>query len=52
MEENLTMADLMAEVDKSMTRIYRGQVLPATVALVSEQGVIVNIGYHAYYSME
>lgn len=47
MEENLTMADLMAEVDKSMTRIYRGQVLPATVALVSEQGVVVNIGYHA-----
>ena len=47
MEENLTMADLMAEVDKSMTRIYRGQNLPAKVALVSEQGVIVNIGYHA-----
>lgn len=47
MEENLTMADLMAEVDKSMTRIYRGQVLPATVAFVGEQGVIVNIGYHA-----
>lgn len=47
MEENLTMADLMAEVDKSMTRIYRGQVLPATVALVNEQGVIVNIGYQA-----
>ena len=47
MEENLTMADLMAEVDKSMTRIYRGQTLPAKVALVGEQGVIVNIGYHA-----
>ena len=47
MEENLTMADLMAEVDKSMTRIYRGQVLQATVALVNEQGVIVNIGYQA-----
>ncbi len=47
MEENLTMADLMAEVDKSMTRIYRGQILPAKVALVGEQGVIVNIGYHA-----
>lgn len=47
MEENLTMADLMAEVDKSMTRIYRGQVLPATVALVNEQGIIVNIGYQA-----
>lgn len=47
MEENLTMADLMAEVDKSMTRIYRGQVLKATVALVGEQGVIVDIGYRA-----
>lgn len=47
MEENLTMADLMAEVDKSMTRIYRGQVLKATVAFVGEQGIIVNIGYHA-----
>lgn len=47
MEENLTMADLMAEVDKSMTRIYRGQILPAKVALIGEQGVIVNIGYHA-----
>ena len=47
MEENLTMADLMAEVDTSMTRIYRGQVLQATVAFVGEQGVIVNIGYHA-----
>ena len=47
MEENLTMADLMAEVDKSMTRIYRGQVLQATVALVNEQGIIVNIGYQA-----
>ena len=47
MEENLTMADLMPEVDKSMTRIYRGQVLQATVALVNEQGVIVNIGYQA-----
>lgn len=47
MEENLTMADLMAEVDKSMTRIYRGQVLQATVAFVSEQGIIVDIGYQA-----
>ena len=47
MEENLTMADLMAEVDKSMIRIYRGQILPAKVAIVGEQGIVVNIGYHA-----
>lgn len=46
-ENNLTMADLMAEVDKSMTRIYRGQILEAKVAFVGEAGVIVNIGYHA-----
>lgn len=46
-ENNLTMADLMAEVDKSMTRIYKGDILKATVALIQEQGVIVNIGYHA-----
>ncbi len=43
-ESNLTMADLMAEVDKSMARIYRGQVLEATVILVQEKGVSVNIG--------
>ncbi|MDF2612718.1 MAG: binding domain protein [Clostridia bacterium] len=45
-ENNLTMADLMAEIDKSMTRIYRGDILKAKVALVQDQGVIVNIGYH------
>lgn len=43
-ENNLTMADLMAEVDKSMARIYRGQVIEATVILVQEKGVSVNIG--------
>lgn len=46
-ENNLTMADLMAEIDKSMTRIYRGDILKAKVALVQEAGVVVNIGYHA-----
>lgn len=46
-ENNITMADLMAEVDRSMTRIYKGDILQAKVALVQEQGVIVNIGYHA-----
>lgn len=43
-ENNLTMADLMAEVDKSMARINRGQVVEATVILVQEKGVSVNIG--------
>jgi len=46
-ENNLTMADLMAEIDKSMTRIYKGDILKAKVALIQESGVIVNIGYHA-----
>ena len=46
-ENNITMADLMAEIDKSMTRIYRGDILKAKVALIQDQGVIVNIGYHA-----
>ncbi len=46
-EQNLTMADLMAEIDKSMTRIYRGDILKAKVVVVQEEGVVVNIGYHA-----
>lgn len=46
-ENNLTMADLMAEVDKSMTRIHRGDLVKAKVVMVQEDGVIVNIGYHA-----
>lgn len=46
-ETNLTMADLMAEVDKSMTRINRGQLLEVRVELVQEQGVIVSMGYQA-----
>lgn len=45
-ENNLTMADFMEEIDKSMTRIYKGDILKATVALVQDQGVVVNIGYH------
>lgn len=46
-ENNLTMADLMAEVDKSMTRIHRGDLVKAKVVMVQEDGVIVNISYHA-----
>lgn len=46
-EKDITMADLMAEIDKSMTRIYRGDILKAKVVLVQDEGVVVNIGYHA-----
>lgn len=46
-ENSITMADLMDEVDKSMSRIYRGDILKATVALVEENGIILNLGYHA-----
>ncbi|OOB80580.1 MAG: 30S ribosomal protein S1 [Epulopiscium sp. Nuni2H_MBin003] len=46
-EENLTMADLMAEVDKTMARIYRGDIKKATVIAIEEKGLILNIGYHA-----
>lgn len=45
-ENNITMADLMEEIDKSMARIYRGDILKAKVVLVQEEGVVVNIGYH------
>lgn len=46
-DQNLTMADLMAEVDKSMKRIYRGEIKKATVVAVEDSGIILNIGYHA-----
>lgn len=45
-EENLTMADLMSEVDKTMTKIYRGEVKKATVIAIEENGLVLNIGYH------
>ncbi|MGL4362247.1 MAG: 30S ribosomal protein S1 [Cellulosilyticaceae bacterium] len=47
MEEMLTMADLMAEVDKTMKRIYRGDNKKATVVSVEDSNIVLNIGYHA-----
>lgn len=47
MEENITMADLMAEVDRTMRRIRKGDVKRAKVVCVSDSGVVTNIGYHA-----
>lgn len=46
-DNNLTMADLMAEVDKSMKRIYRGDIKKATVVSVEDAAIVLNIGYHA-----
>ena len=46
-DNNLTMADLMAEVDKTMKRIYRGDIKRATVVSVEDANVVLNIGYHA-----
>ncbi|ONI44095.1 30S ribosomal protein S1 [Candidatus Epulonipiscioides gigas] len=45
-EEDLTMADLMSEVEKTMAKIYRNDIRKATVIAIEENGVIVNIGYH------
>ncbi|MGL4799212.1 MAG: 30S ribosomal protein S1 [Cellulosilyticaceae bacterium] len=46
-DNNLTMADLMAEIDKTMKRIYRGDIKKATVVSVEDANIVLNIGYHA-----
>lgn len=47
MEENtMTMADLMAEVDQSMKRIYTGDIKKAKIISVEDEAIIVHIGYH------
>ncbi|OON97345.1 MAG: 30S ribosomal protein S1 [Candidatus Epulonipiscioides saccharophilum] len=45
-EDDLTMADLMSEVDKTMAKIYRGDIRKATVQAIEENGIIASIGYH------
>lgn len=46
-ENNLTMADFMDEIDKSMVRIRKGDIKEATVVSVEDAGIITNIGTHA-----
>ncbi|MGL4735857.1 MAG: 30S ribosomal protein S1 [Cellulosilyticaceae bacterium] len=46
-ENNLTMADLMAEVDLTMKRIRKGDIKKAKVVSVEDSGVVANINYHA-----
>ncbi|ONI43261.1 30S ribosomal protein S1 [Candidatus Epulonipiscium fishelsonii] len=42
----LTMADLMAEIDKSMSKIYKKDIKTAKVIAVEENGIVAHIGYH------
>lgn len=46
-ENNLTMADFMDEIDKSMVRIRKGDIKTAKVVSVEDAGIITNIGSHA-----
>jgi small subunit ribosomal protein S1 len=46
-EKELTMQDLMDQIDQSMHRIYPGDIKEATVVTVTDEGVYTNIGYHA-----
>ncbi|MEG0086767.1 MAG: S1 RNA-binding domain-containing protein, partial [Niameybacter sp.] len=46
-ENNLTMADFMDQIDKSMIRIRKGDIKTATVVSVEDAGIITNIGTHA-----
>lgn len=46
-EENLTMADLMAEVDKSLEGVESGMILEGTVIAVTADELVVNIGLAA-----
>ena len=45
MEEKNTMMDYMDEIEKSMERIYKGDLLKGTVISVHEEHVLVNIDY-------
>ncbi|QOX64717.1 30S ribosomal protein S1 [Anoxybacterium hadale] len=45
MEEKNTMMDFLDEIEKSMERIYKGDLLKGTVISVNEETVLVNINY-------
>lgn len=46
-DNNLTMADFMDEIEKSMVRIRKGDIKTAKVVSIEDAGLITNIGYHA-----
>ena len=45
MEEKLTMADFMEEIEGSMRKVYRDDVLKGTILSVNEEDVLVNINH-------
>ncbi|OON95580.1 MAG: 30S ribosomal protein S1 [Epulopiscium sp. Nele67-Bin005] len=47
MEDNLTMYDLMADVEKSMAKIHKNEIKQAEVIEVTENEITVDIGYRA-----
>ena len=46
-DNNLTMADFMDEIEKSMVRIRKGDIRTAKVVSVEDAGIVTNIGSHA-----
>ncbi len=45
MDEQNTMADFMEEIEKSMKRVYKDDVLNGTIISAGEEEILVNIGY-------
>ncbi|MFA5636899.1 MAG: 30S ribosomal protein S1, partial [Anaerovoracaceae bacterium] len=45
MEEKLTMEDFMEEIEKSMRKVYRNDLLKGTILSVNEEDVLVNINH-------
>ena len=45
MEEQNTMMDFMDEIEKSMKRIYKDDVLKGTIITAGDEEILVNIGY-------
>ena len=45
MAEQNTMMDFMEEIENSMKRIYKDDVLKGTVIRVGDEEILVNIGY-------
>ncbi|MDD2189916.1 MAG: 30S ribosomal protein S1 [Eubacteriales bacterium] len=45
MDEQNTMADFMEEIEKSMKRVYKDDVLKGTIITVGDEEILVNIGY-------
>ena len=43
--EEISMKEIMGEIEKSMKRIHEGDVVKGTVVSVSSDEVLVNIGY-------